>query len=448
MRRNLIITASILVLVGGAALGWVLNERSKDWAETAQYEGNCDVGTDDFIKQYNDWLQTPPQERGELPYLRDEYGITKTRGQLRQEQQARLKTDLDKLAAGKITAPHFVDDLYGEGWHDEVTEYQKRREFLKTVLNCSIISASAGGAIYAGWLLMFAARLTIKGASRLKRRIRGSDDDDDDDAEDESLASCEQEFLQKKEAGEEQSGSEPPSIEDFLRNKDAAYEQSEREPRPRTTVKPVLPVSTDREHRPMGSLTQRATYSMEREKLPVVTSDEKSSDIGVFVGGADKFEELDENAMPIDNTLTDLSEQVSAIREYAANQQDRLEKLQDGYDWNIIRTFCLRVIRCIDNLETRINRLKKENTDVIHLEEVKDELIFALESSGIEQYEPETGSEYRGQEKFAEAVKDKQDCKNPKKAGKIAAVVRPGYQYFIDDDNVKIVRAAQVRLYA
>jgi hypothetical protein len=75
-------------------------------------------------------------------------------------------------------------------------------------------------------------------------------------------------------------------------------------------------------------------------------------------------------------------------------------------------------------------------------------LIFALESSGIEQFEPEANSEYRGQEKFAEAVKDKQNCDDPKQAGKIANVIRPGYQYFINEENVKIVRPAQVRLYA
>jgi len=124
-----------------------------------------------------------------------------------------------------------------------------------------------------------------------------------------------------------------------------------------------------------------------------------------------------------------------------------MEKLQDGYDWNIIRTFCLRVIRCIDNLENRINQLAKKNIETTDLEEVKDELLFALDSSGVEQFEPEINSDYRGQEKFAEAIKDKQQCDNPKQTGKIAKVIRPGYQYFINEDNVKIVRTAQVKLY-
>jgi molecular chaperone GrpE (heat shock protein) len=151
---------------------------------------------------------------------------------------------------------------------------------------------------------------------------------------------------------------------------------------------------------------------------------------------------------PIDSTLKDLSKQVSAIREYAANQQDRLRKLQDGYDWNIIKTFCLRIIRCIDNLECRIERLSEQDGDATDLEEVRDELIFALESSGVEQFEPEVNSEYRGQEKYAEAVKEKKSSEDPGQKGKIEKVIRPGYQCFIDEENVRIIRPAQVRLFA
>jgi molecular chaperone GrpE (heat shock protein) len=141
------------------------------------------------------------------------------------------------------------------------------------------------------------------------------------------------------------------------------------------------------------------------------------------------------------------SQQVAAIREYAASQQSRVEKLQDGYDWNIIKTFCLRVIRCIDNLEGRISRLTEQDVGAAHLEEIKDELIFALESSGVEQFKPEINSDYRGQEKYAEAIKGKESCDDPKRKGKIAKVIRPGYQYSISEDNVKVVRPAQVRLF-
>jgi molecular chaperone GrpE (heat shock protein) len=153
------------------------------------------------------------------------------------------------------------------------------------------------------------------------------------------------------------------------------------------------------------------------------------------------------SAEPITNTLKELAQQVSAIRDYAASQQNRVEKLQDGYDWTIIRTFCLRVIRCIDNVEKRIEDLGKDDGTTAHLEEIRDELIFALESSGVEKFEPELNTEFHGQERIAEAVKEKQTSNKPDRVGKIAKVLRSGYRYIIDDDNYKVVRTAQVKLF-
>ncbi|HPC95972.1 MAG TPA: nucleotide exchange factor GrpE [Sedimentisphaerales bacterium] len=152
-------------------------------------------------------------------------------------------------------------------------------------------------------------------------------------------------------------------------------------------------------------------------------------------------------AEPLGETLKELAQQVSAIREYAACQQDRVEKLQDGYDWSIIRTFCLKVIRCIDNLENRLAKLDENDQSTLQLEEVRDELLFALESSGVEQFRPDIGSDYRGHEKFAEAIKEKEITGDASQVGTIAKVVRPGYRYITDEDNYKVVRTAQVKLF-
>jgi molecular chaperone GrpE (heat shock protein) len=153
------------------------------------------------------------------------------------------------------------------------------------------------------------------------------------------------------------------------------------------------------------------------------------------------------NAKPVEQSLRELTEQVSAIREYAAHQQDHVKKLQDGYDWTIIKNFCLRIIRCIDNLENRIKRLVEQQVDTAALEEVRDELLFALESTSVEKFEPEINSDYRGQEKNTEAIREKEECDDGNLRGKIAKVLKPGYHYFIDEDNVKLVRTAQVKLY-
>jgi molecular chaperone GrpE (heat shock protein) len=154
-----------------------------------------------------------------------------------------------------------------------------------------------------------------------------------------------------------------------------------------------------------------------------------------------------DHAEPLHSAIKELSQEVAAIRRYASQQQDRVVKLENGYDYNIVKNFCLRVIRCIDNLENRISQLAEEDVELTCLEDTRDELLFALESSGIERFEPEIESDYLGQEKYAEAVKDKVPTDDPKLNNKVAEVLRAGYQYVIDDENVKIVRTAQVRLF-
>lgn len=148
-----------------------------------------------------------------------------------------------------------------------------------------------------------------------------------------------------------------------------------------------------------------------------------------------------------ESVLSDLSQQISAIREYASQQQNRNEKLQEGYDWNIVKNFCMRIIRCIDNIENRITKFTENNIDTADLEEIKDELIFSLESSGIEQFTPEINSTYSGQEKFAEVTKEKVPSNGKNVKGEIAEVIKPGYQYIIDDDNIRVVRTARIKLY-
>ena len=46
-----------------------------------------------------------------------------------------------------------------------------------------------------------------------------------------------------------------------------------------------------------------------------------------------------------------------------------------------------------------------------------------------------------------EAVRSRVTTEDEALCGCIAEIVRPGYQYLISDDDVKIVRCAQVKLY-
>jgi molecular chaperone GrpE (heat shock protein) len=399
-----------------------------------------------------------PEERAEIPLGLDVNGRVKTQDQLQQEQQERLKADMDKLAAGEMTVYPFADDFYGENWRQELEKYKKRKEMGEFILTGSIMCTSIGGIIVSWFLLLNIARVIIKILSGIKRILcrifRGKGESEEQPQSTDTI----DEVKQDKEVLPEQDKEPQPkmekteSISKVLVNSgwqytDSLTGQSQKiGQRKRIPLKSKARVENKSQESPKESSDTKVSNESQKNNKPLVDEDkvntqDTTKNVTIVPDGSGQLN-------PIDDTLKDLTQQVSAIREYAANQQNRLEKLQDGYDWNIIKNFCLRIIRCIDNIESRIEQLAEQEDDFMHLEEIRDELIFALESSGVEQYEPEIDSEYRGQEKFAEAVKEKAKCKDPKRKGRIEKVIRPGYQCFIDEENVRIIRPAQVRLYA
>ncbi|MFZ2146779.1 MAG: nucleotide exchange factor GrpE [Sedimentisphaerales bacterium] len=460
MYKKVIILGSVLLLVGGSMLGWVLVEKRKQQERAARYESKYNLGTGEYLKQYNKWLQSFPDEQAKLPFELDGDGKTKTEEQLKQEQQERLQADLGKLAAGETDVYPFADILYGENWQNELNRYKKHKELSEFVLTGSIVCTSMGGTIFAWYLLLWLVRFSIRGSSGLKRLLpdilsRQRKTKDKKQAKTSAEKNGENRE-QEQELNQQKRGLEthPNGLRNFVKRK----------PKLNSREKALFTKSESRTDNRDSKRSKKllGAYSNDNaEKFGVLLSDEKYDDSiarleDSLKAQTEKLEELTaqsvqqaiiEHSKPLDSTLKDLAQQVSAIREYASCQQERVEKLQDGYDWNIVRTFCLRIIRCIDNLENRISQLSSEGTTTEQLEDIKDELIFALDSSGIEQFEPEVNSNYRGQEKYAEAVKDKEPCNNSKQKGKIAKVIRPGYQYFINEENIKVVRTAQVKLF-
>jgi len=460
MHKKVVILGLVLLLVGTTTLGLVLTKKRKQQQRAASYESKYNLEMGEYLKQYTEWFQSFPDEQAELPFVLDGNGKIKTEEQLRQEQQERLQADLGKLAAGETDVYPFADILYGENWQKELNRYKKHKELSEFVLTGSIVCISMGGTIFTWYLLLWSVRFFIKGSSGLKtllpgilRRQRKTKDKkqakitaekDRENQEHEQELNQQQSELEKHSKGLRNLVKRRPKLNGrgkalFMKNKSRSDKRNSKRAKKRL-----------------------GTYLDDNaERIAVLLSDEQSAESiarleDSLKAQTEKLEErtaqsveqaIIEHSKPLDSTLKDLAQQVSAIREYTACQQERVEKLQDGYDWNIVRTFCLRIIRCIDNLENRISQLSSKGTKTEHLEDIRDELVFALESSGIEQFEPKVNSDYRGQEKYAEAVKDKEHCSNSKQKGKIAKVIRPGYQYFINEENIKVVRTAQVKLF-
>ncbi len=458
MHIKSLIIGLFLFCIGGGMFWWVVSERKVLEQQTQEYKQKYGSETTEYVKRYEEWMLQPIEDRTELPSGLD-LKANKSPEQIVQEQQERLMADMDKLAAGETTTYPFAEEFYGLNWQAKVEEYKKQKEQKEFVYNISIACAASGG-LLAGSIILFGfARFIIKILSKLKSAIFNKNkqdknitsEDKEDNVQNENSVSNKNENQIEEEhfkdisnvlvnSGWQHAGS-------FGTEQKPRLRQRKRIPAKNLIVdenEKSEPVKENVDSNPVINVDDATQKPVESEKI---TSESVAENQTVINQNIDLVN-ANGKTNHIDNTLKDLTQQVSAIREYAANQQNRLEKLQDGYDWTIIKTFCLRIIRCIDNIEKRIEQLTEEDAQVTHLDEVKDELVFALESSGIEQFEPKVNTYYRGQEKIAEAIKEKTLSDDPNKKGKIEKVLKPGYQFYIDDNNVKIVRPAQVRIYA
>jgi len=497
MMRKFVILGLLLLLVGAVALKLLLAEKTKEQKQAAYYKSKHNSELSEHLKLYKQWLNTPPQERTQLPLGLDKHGKTKTKAQTLQEQHERLKADLDKLAAGEMDSFPYADILYGENWRGEVSKYIKQKEQREFVFTCSVLLMSIGGGILTCSLLILIAQLVFRGISCLKKFLahvftnrkesQGAQPAKADaDVENEkqnpppnrsAVPLAQLLGLKGMSPKTGQQTSPRASSNSYGRTPAVAGTRQADEGRPyrpqkapniallltaEAAMKSDKPLTIAEGSREAGSQKALSTNTMQLansltrqvenlekqvQEIRQMAGDSLSQKNAKSSSAQGVKQAIGEYSESINDTLMELTQQVAAIREYASGQQGRVEKLQEGYDLNIIKNFCLRVIRCIDNVDGCIGRQSEQDSQTMYLKEVRDELLFALESSGVEQFAPEINSEYRGQERLVEAVKEKEHCDDPLLSGKIAQVIKPGYQYFVDEQNVKIVRPAMVKLF-
>lgn len=504
--RVIVIGLSLLVVGAGVwALVFVKQRGDKQLAD--YYKAKTASQFDEYFNKYKNWLRKPPSEKESVSELFGQ--VSRSGTDVQKQQEHRLKADIESLALGEKEVLPYADYLYGNRWREKVKQYGRVKELREIASISGMVLAVAGGVLVSVGLIVILGRLLshifrrmgsfvlnfyeVLRADSEKQSLVEVDDADSDDGESEEIEAERDDKLREKlekrrnktlwksgwsevkltagrEAGDESeedevlegngegvstseksfagAGKEPE--EDDGNNKFESFERNGLQEELSGSEKHLNFPSGDKSlDLPAGGKGNDAEYSNGQGETKL-WQEQRSFEGGESLGqeqSATAIKEREEERGPITDTLKDLTAQVSAIREYASSQQEKVKKLQDGYDWTIIRSFCLRVIRCIDNLQSRIDALSEKEEDTQNLEEVRDELIFALESSGVEQFFPKLKSEYRGQEKEAEALKGKIKTDAAEMDGKIAEVARPGYRYFVDEKNCRIVRAAQVRLF-
>ena len=428
MRVKLIILGLFLFASGFGTLGWFLNEEHLQQKHIESLKLEYGSQNNDYLKQYNDWVKLPDEERVYSPFALDKDGRPQTAEQIRELQELRLQADIDELIGVQSNADVYYDILYGENWQQTVEEYRKQKEENEIIRTVSSVCGFLGSFILCGLIIYGFYKLIVATGHGFRLLFANMashfhHEDPDEKGYYSPHSPHEQDNADDDENENEDEGDGIVVIGQDNEDEDGRIELE--------TIS-----EGDSENITPSAETRKL---MRKANRKAASQQEAESSEGNAVAV--------KNPKQIDHTLLELTKEVSAIREYAATQQNRLQKLQDGYDWNIIKTFCLRIIRCIDNIENRIETNKEQDTQVNDFEEIRDELVFALESSGVERFEPKINSEFRGQEKFAEAVKTKKHSGNSENRGKIEKVLKPGYKCFIDDENVRVVRPAQVRVF-
>ena len=445
-KKTWIVCALFLLVPGivGLCIQFAQKKAVQSRIDLASQRTAQNAAVEEYLQMYEQWTGLPADQKANSPWGHGSYGGIDIRNRLKDGQSDRLTADLSVLGKNMSHYPEeLANVIYGSEWQQKVTDYKKECAVMDAVLIGSIFFLAGGSIILAGGLIrllvLFIKQKLSKDVQASKAESDASDGVDaaaekTDVPEDVSLP---KELLEMPgkltaedtETPEKEIGSSEKKSQGYFQSRKKNTQETESSSDSSTPaalpMRPVNPGSSA-----FGKIKKDSYFGWAIE-------DSDPADLGTLM-----------TTEPLTKELTELTEEVSAIRQFAAQQQDQMRKLQDGYDWMIIRRFCLRIIRCIDNIEDRIALLGDQGLEAAaYLEDIRDELVFALESSGVEQFKPDLQITFKGLEKYAEAVRERVMTEDKNLSGCIARVARPGYQYLLNDDDVKIVRCAQVMLY-
>lgn len=165
-----------------------------------------------------------------------------------------------------------------------------------------------------------------------------------------------------------------------------------------------------------------------------------ASTLSSFQTSADKgFKRVDQDMIRIESL-------VAGMRDYLSESNQQMTRLQEGYDYSVLKRVVKPVIQVANSLEVLEPRLEGSP----EAEEVRAlwlDLLDSLEQNGIERLQIEKGDKFDEIRKMAEATTTKEATGDSEKEGTVAEVIRPGYCFVYDYDKKRMVVPAQVKLY-
>ena len=156
--------------------------------------------------------------------------------------------------------------------------------------------------------------------------------------------------------------------------------------------------------------------------------------------------DVDERFTRIDHFFSQLDGTLNGIRDYLSTRHEQMVRLQEGYDYAVIKNFSKQIIQCVNQLDLKLKSPMSE-TEEAELKSVSSDLMDILERYGLERFTPEVGSSFSRIRKIAESSSIKEYTDDDTLVGKVAEVIRPGYRYVYNHDKYHIISPAQVKIY-
>lgn len=147
----------------------------------------------------------------------------------------------------------------------------------------------------------------------------------------------------------------------------------------------------------------------------------------------------------IENSTAEIDATLKAVRDFVGVQQEELQRYKDGYDYKILKTCCLGIIRALDSIGRYAEELEGEQAQEA-LQAVRDELEILLDSQSIESWSPELGVHCSSDTRKIRAVHAIENS-DPSKESRVAKVLRAGYIFLTADGEQRIIRPAEVSIY-
>ena len=165
----------------------------------------------------------------------------------------------------------------------------------------------------------------------------------------------------------------------------------------------------------------------------------------VFIREIQEF--LKDSQTQQNEKINNINDQLDSFRTLAEERGAELKRFKDGYDFSNLKSLILSIVDNIQNINKYLLNPELKNSPTSrYLEATKDKLEITLQMKGVEEYIPEKGKlivDVIGCRAVATEI-----TKNDEQINIIYKINKPGYKIATDDGNIKIIKEAEVTVYA